>query len=255
MGNTTSDPLRPQRPPISGNEGLQALYRAESIDNYISQVNQSVSNRIARAGMLYLASPHSVQRSVPSANPKDPWPNGQVIWMDPSADGGLPHTRPPFYICISRDFPEDKFEKTLLHERIHVSQKLHSREWISIIEKAWSMNPWVGELPRTIQDQRRINPDLLMAPLFAWKNEWVPLAIFKSTSKPKLSEVDLIWWNTKTKTLFRTPPPGWTDFFGSNPLAEHPFEIAAYLIADKATSIPAYRVLLPYLSNLPTKEN
>lgn len=256
MGNTYSgfDPLRPQRPPIAGQSGLQALFRAEQIDNYRQRVNESTINRAARAGQDYLPSAHSIQRSIPVANPAEPWPNGLVVWMDPSADAGLPHTRAPNLICISRDFPESDLANTLLHERVHVSQRLHPAAWKSILSEAWSFEPWSGTLPADVESRRRINPDLLGSPHFIWKNTWVPLALFQSSTKPKLQDINVVWWNAPAKTLHRDPPPGWTDFFGNIPAGEHPYELAAYLIAANPSQNKAYQVIKPRLVKLPTTE-
>jgi hypothetical protein len=249
-----SNPLRPDRPPISGQAGLQALARAESIDGYIGMVDQSPINRLARSGQNYMPSAHSVDRVVPSANPAEPWPSGQVVWMDPTADGGLPHTRAPNLICISRDFPEASLANTLLHERVHVSQRLHPSAWEKIMADTWDMKPWIGFLPSDIQARRRINPDLLNVPLYSWKDEWVPLALFKSTGSPKLAEIDLVWWKISSRTLFRQPPPGWVEFFGNVPAGEHPFEIIAYLVAANPSQNQAYNNIKPRLNNLPTSE-
>ncbi len=257
MGNTLSgfdNPLRPQRPPLSGQSGLQALFRAEQIDNYRALVAQSPLNATARAGQDYLPSVHSLDRAVPPADPHEPWPNGQVIWMDPTADAGLPHTRPPNLICISRDFPEKDLKTTILHERVHVSQQLHRRAWIKLLKEVWDFQQWHGTLPADLQSRRRINPDLLGAPLFIWKQQWVPFAIFQSSSKPRLFETDTVWWDATSRTLLRSPPPGWTEFFGSIPGGEHPFELIAYLVAESPRQNPAYQAIKPRLSELPTTE-
>lgn len=244
-----------ERPPITGQAGLQALQRAEQIDNYRTIVGQSHLNRAARAGQNYMPSPFSIDRGVPAPDPNEPWPSGQVIWMDPTADGGLPHTRPPYYILISREHPESSLNGTLLHERVHVSQRLYPSAWNALLKSAWEMEPWLGDLPAELQTRRRINPDILGVPLYAWKGQWIPLALFKNSSNPKLSEIDLVWWNSQTRTLFRQPPPGWTEFFGSVPAGEHPFELAAYLIEAKPTKNKAFSALKPGIANLPVYEN
>jgi hypothetical protein len=250
----SENPLRPNRPPISGNEGLQALAFAETLDEYRGLVDKSAINRLARAGQTYMPWPHSINRKVPDADPAEPWPSGQVIWMSPTADEGLPHTRAPNYICISKDFPEASLANTLLHERVHVSQRLHPSSWQKILEDVWDMKPWYGFLPADIQARRRINPDLLLAPLYIWKQTWIPLALFQSTSQPKLNEIDLVWWNDKQRILSRQAPPGWVEFFGSIPAGEHPFELSAYLVAANPSQNPAYNAIKPRLKNLPTSE-
>lgn len=169
MGNQSSVPtdvLRPQRPPISGQAGLQALQQAERADQYLTLIGQSSINRLARAATNYLPFPHSLKRAIPPADPMEPWPNGQVIWMQSSADDGLPHTRAPNYICIPVTMKDPKLlVSTLLHERVHVSQRLHPEAWRKVLAEAWNMTPWSGVLPADIQNRRRLNPDLLSVPL------------------------------------------------------------------------------------------
>jgi hypothetical protein len=254
MERFVTNPLRPNRPPVSGQAGLQALAFAESIDGYVGLVEQSAINRLARAGQTYMPWPHSINREVPNASPSDPWPSGQVVWMDPSADSGLPHTRAPNYICISKDFPEASFANTLLHERVHVSQRLHPSAWEKLLADTWDMKPWYGFLPTDIQARRRINPDLLLAPLYIWKEAWVPLGLFKSTGQPKLNEIDVVWWNTTQRILTRQPPPGWNEFFGNVPAGEHPFELIAYLVAANPSQNQAYNAIKSRLGELPTSE-
>lgn len=248
------DPLRPQRPPIMGSQALQALFRAEAYDQYRTQIEKSPANKKSRISQVYMPSVHTVKKQIPPADPKKPWPNGQVVWMEPTADLGLPHTRPPMYICLSRTIQDSELSSTLLHERVHISQRLHPKEWISCVE-AWSMTPWSGTLPDKIQEQRRLNPDLLMAPLFAWKNEWVPLGIFNSVSSPQLRDCSLVWWNTQSRILSRDPPPGWTNFFGQASMEqEHPYELAAYLVVKNPAGNPAWDAIKSRLDSLPTSE-
>jgi len=256
MGNTSTVPInviRPNRPPLSGQEGLQALNQAEYIDQYRTLVDQSSLNRIARSNQTYLPAVHSNRRVIPLADPYDPWPGGQVVWMQPSADGGLPHTRAPNYICLPLNFPQSQLESTLLHERVHVSQRLHKNAWEKIF-LAWDMKPWMGDLPADIQSRRRINPDLLGASLFAWKGDFVPLGLFQNSSQPRLDSTDTVWWSISTRTLLREPPPGWSDFFGSGPGQEHPYELSAYLIQKGSDDTPAYQVLKSRVQDLPTSE-
>lgn len=251
---SVQNPLRPERPPIAGQSGLEALERAESLDGYRKQVAASSINRLARAGQDYLPSPFSAKRTVPPTNPMEPWPSGQVIWMDPTADKGLPHTRPPYYICISRTFPEQDLTNTILHERVHLSQRANKAAWDKMLAEVWEFKPWTGSIPSELESRRRLNPDLLWAPLYRWKERWVPLALFQSTTQPDLQKIDLVWWDTQTRTLHREAPPGWTEFFGNNPAGEHPFEISAYLVAANPSQNKAYQALKPRLAKLPTKE-
>ena len=151
-------------------------------------------------------------------------------------------------------FDESALANTLLHERVHVSQRLHPKAWEKILAAAWQMTPWVGNLPDNIRTRRRINPDLTPGPLFIWKNEYVVVGIFKSETKPVLAEIDLVWWMPKNKTLLKEAPPGWKDFFGNIPAGEHPYEISAYLVAAAPKGNKAYEALKSRFGDLPTRE-
>jgi hypothetical protein len=251
------DSLRPNRPPLSGNSALQALRRAEAIDQYRTTVEQSSLNVIARLNYTYMPSVHTVSIPIEPADPKDPWPNGQVLWMNSTADGGLPHTRAPYYICLPVSINKKTLSTTLLHERIHLSQRAQPKFWIALMELCWSMTPFIGLLPAELSLRQRINPDIFGVPLFAWKKQWVPLAIFQSVNQPALSEIDIIWWDSITRTIHRDPPPGWETYFGKYSVAsEHPYEMAAYLISSPETmsKLPAYQALKSRLNELPVSE-
>jgi len=250
--NFLEDVKRPEHMPLSGHNALQALYRAEILDSYRERIEISPTNRISRKTLKYLPELHSISKEIPKA--ELPWPNGQVIWMDPSSDNGLPHTRPPNLICLPSTLPNSILANTLLHERVHISQRLHSVVWESIFKNAWSLTPWKGSLPSDIQLRRRINPDLIFVPFFQWKKQWVPLAIFKSLTSPDLKEVDVVWWDTSSRIIHREPPPNWVDFFGAVDQGhEHPYELSAYMIENKSPT-KAFKALEPLLASLPTNE-
>lgn len=247
-----SDPLKPQRPPLSGQGGLQVLYRAEVLDSYRLYVETSTPNRIARGTSKYISSLYPVAKELKYSSS---WPTGQVVWMDPDSDLGLPHTRPPNLICLPSNIQDSVLTSTLLHEQIHLSQRLYPSQWSKILESAWSMTPWTGSLPSDIELRRRVNPDLILGPLFQWKKEWVPLAIFKSLTSPILNDVDVVWWHTTSRTIHRQAPPGWIQFFGLVDSGhEHPYELSAYFIEYDNSSTEAYKQLKKNLGELPSRE-
>jgi len=247
-----SDPLKPQHPPISGSSGLQALYHAEVLDSYRLYVETSTPNRIARGTSKYVSSIYPVFKEIKHS---DLWPHGQVVWMDPESDLGLPHTRPPNLICLPSIISESSLTSIVLHEQVHLSQRIYPSQWSKVLESAWSMTPWKGELPSDIELRRRINPDLILGPLFQWKNDWIPVAVFKSLTSPVLNDVDIVWWQNSTRSVHRQPPPGWVEFFGSVDSGhEHPYELAAYMIEKDNSSSEAYKQLKTNLKELPSHE-
>jgi hypothetical protein len=240
---------REEPPPLSGSDGLKALYKAEAIDGYRQQIELSSANRMARTTLKYVPAVHTVKKSIPSASA--PWPSGQVIWMDSNCDNNLPHTRPPNLICLSKDIDPSSIESIMLHERVHVSQRLYPSEWAKIFRDYWSMTQWNGVIPSDILLRQRLNPDIILSPKFIWKNEWVPLAIFNSLTMPELGKVDIVWWRATSRTLHREPPPGWVDFFGSvHSGHEHPFELSAYLIQNDS-DVKAYKAIKEQVKKLP----
>jgi len=240
------------RPPLSGNQALQALNKAEFLDGYIATINRSPINILARSETTYMPSVHSVPIPIPP--PENPWPSGQVLWMNPTADEGLPHTRAPNYICLPSNISESHLASTIRHERVHVSQRIHSEKWNKILKAVWDMTPWDGTLPEAIEARRRINPDIHGVPFFIWKRTWVPFALFKSTKKPKLNEISIAWWNAESRTVHYDIPSDWLYFFGNHPAGEHPYELAAYLVVEKPLSLLAYKMLEPRLKDLPTSD-
>jgi len=247
-----SDPLRPERPPISGQSAFQVLQRAEVFDSYRQQIAISAPNRSARGTLKYLPSLYTVSKQL---SPSPDWPRGQVVWMDPDSDNGLPHTRPPNLICLPNNIPDSILNSTLLHEQVHISQRLYPSEWSKILESAWSMTTWNGDIPSDILLRYRINPDLILGPLYKWKGDWVPLGLFKSITSPVLNDIDIVWWQISTRTLQRQSPPGWTDFFGPvDGGHEHPYELSAYMIEKNNSTTEAYKQLKKNLSGLSKNE-
>jgi len=117
------------------------------------------------------------------------------------------------------------------------------------------MSQWDGTIPGDITLRQRLNPDTILVPYFIWKNEWVPLGIFKSLTNPDIHDIDIVWWSTSSRTLHRQAPPGWEDFFGPvHNGHEHPYELSAYLVQNDDSSVKAYNAIKEALNNLPSYE-
>lgn len=249
-----------ERPPLCCGGGAQALNWAERLDGYLAAVEESSLNKKARIGTSYQAVEFSQEgRTVPVDSQ---WPNGQIIWMNQTADAGLPHTRPPYYICLptSIDLTSEEGKTTLQHERIHVSQRLYEAEWKKIYAEAWNFVPILPpELPEKVTRRIRINPDTCLAPLYAYKGSagtWIPYALFNSSFQPKLQDTTIHWWHVESANLYSVPPPGWSDFFGRTlpqSAHEHPNELAAYILTSTQTS-PARTALEKHIGDLPQNE-
>jgi hypothetical protein len=251
--STRNQEVKDLNPPLSGKDGVMALNKAEVIDGYRQQIELSSSNRMARTTLKYVPAVYIIKKNIPP--PTAPWPHGQIVWMDSDCDNNLPHTRPPNLICLSKDINPSSINSIVLHERVHVSQRLYPSEWAKLFRDYWSMTQWDGDIPADILLRRRLNPDTIIAPMFIWKNEYVPLALFNSLTMPKLTNVDIVWWKPSTRTLHRESPPGWEEFFGSiHSGHEHPFEMSAYLVQNGDDSINAYKVIKDKIAKLPSRE-
>lgn len=245
------DPDRPNPNPLAGYQADLCLFAAEKIDGYRTQIAKSPVNMKARSGQNYRAAQYAVALPIENADSKQPWWSGQVLWMESTADGGLPHTRPPGYICLPKNIPPASLKTTLLHERVHLHQRRYPDKWVQFVGEKWNMKPWNGTLPKEIEQSRRLNPDLLAIPFFIWKNKWVPLCIFNDPGKPSLSNASTVWYNVDLKTTTQLAPEDWSTFFGKVPDDEHPWEISAYYIADPKLKAPAKDLLMAFVPSLP----
>lgn len=251
MGSFFSRPSPKPAEPLYGELATEALELAEHIDGYRAACTLSYLNGKSRQYQNYVAATDISITKLPTVNPTHKL--GQIIWMDPTADGGLPHTRPPYYICLPTNLPQSTIENTIKHEEYHLMQRLDADFWDAALRDTWNFirldQP--PTLPEDIKKRVRINPDTFRAPQFAWANEWVAYALFDSVSAPSLQKVVIGWWHLPTANMFYAPPPGWIDFFGKSlPQAayEHPYEISAYLLSSDIRS-PAKDALENYMKN------
>jgi hypothetical protein len=239
-------------PPLSGQEASNCLLAAERIDGYRSKVNKSPVNLKARAGQKYVATNDIVKVAIPPADTSLPWWSGQVLWMDPTADNGLPHTRPPGYICLPASLKDGPvFLMTLLHERIHLHQRRYPDIWSTLFNRLWNMKEWDGKLPDKLEQNRRLNPDLLPVPFYIWKDTWVPYASFNDPVNPDLNHAPTVWYNVQQGTISKIPPMGWTEYFGKITNDEHPWEIAAYYLSDPKINCKAKTDLQLHIKEIP----
>ena len=245
------DPLRPNPPPLSGHEAENCLFISEFIDGYRNKISKSPVNLKARYGQNYRTADYFVKTPITESK-SGPWWSGQVLWLKSNADGGLPHTRPPGYICLPENITEAILPMTLLHERVHLHQRRYPDIWTSFFKKSWNMKIWNGILPPEIDNKRRLNPDLLPIPFFIWNDIWVPICLYKDTGNPTLTGAATAWYNSAQKVLSMTAPDGWYSFFGYVPDDEHPWELAAYYIADPRLTAPAKDLLMKLVPTLPS---
>ena len=226
----------------------QLLNEAEKLDFYLEECYDDKRNSMAR--LAYSANTVSqedremLQTVSTIALPRRLTTDLQTVYLVqlmPTADGGMPHTRPlegtKAIICYAnaRILTD---QKTLIHELWHVHQRIYKKEWDSIFYSLeWT--EWNNTLPASLENSRRYNPDTIDAPLWIYKNKWVPVPIFRDISKPNVSEVDIWFYDVLNRYHVKSVPNELLSFWPDLPSSayEHPRELTAYLLSD-ASSYP-----------------
>lgn len=226
-------------------EALIQLQRAEEEDKYQTIVKRNTLNAKARERCVYL--PWHDQTEAKKINEAleeqsfftqiNKKLNTICIIMNPSADGGMPHTRAGGLICIPAYWPRESLENTIRHELVHIHQKVYPDQWREkLIEDGWgivSEEEARKEIPEEYLRRCRLNPDTLGAKFPAWAGRWIPLPLFEREDKPNLKEIQVRWWDRENQQLLLSPPSSFTQKYGagkSNAELEHPFELYAYNI-------------------------
>ena len=234
-----------------------ALDEAERIDRYRELCQTNKSNSIARTRQSYFFNPLSLsdkdillerltayQSQIPDLLRKQ-LTKAVIVPLMPSADNGMPHTRPPHYICLPAS-AKPLGRETYIHELWHLHQRLYYSKWKQLYT-LWKFTVFTGTLPTYLATQVRINPDTLTDPLWLWKGEWVPLCVFTDPVRPTFKETEVWFYNINTGVHRKTPPPDMTAFFSSRLPAsayEHPNEISAYMLTtDRMDLYPAYKLM------------
>lgn len=241
---------------INKEEAQTLLNAAEDSDRYREECISNSTNAKARFNQGYQANSMTYRELkifeilLENAKPlvprrlKQDLHEVKLVQLMPSADGGMPHTRPGNLICYS-DLSRFSIS-TLIHELWHVHQRLYEEEWNRIFQgMGWTI--WEGELSPALDKHRRYNPDTLRAPLYAYNNEWVPVPVFKDISKPNLAETHIWFYNIHSKRHVTSVPEKLLHEFPSVPPSayEHPRELTAYLLSDsdKYADSPGFRTL------------
>jgi hypothetical protein len=214
----------------SANTQQQAAYllhKADVLDKYRTVCEADWMNKTARQGQIYRPWPdQSFAQEVETLEPSI-----RCIIMEPSADGGMPHTRAPNIICIPVYYPRENLKTLLRHEMTHIQQRQNPEKWIQIVEKEGWMQVEETDIPVEYRRRCRFNPDTLYARWMAWEGRYVPLPLFLREDTPRLRDVSIRWWDMREQHLLSTPPLSYQRRYGNTVSAaaqEHPFELLAY---------------------------
>ena len=214
---------------MSFNQALaeQRLALAEQEDGFFARVKASAVNRLARRNCTYEAwnDQSLAVKARALLDPEDRWVD--IVILDPSAEGGMPHTRPGL-ICLPAYYPESKLKETLVHEMLHISQKRQPTLWASRASlEGWS--PRHGIIPDFWASRLRLNPDTFST-LYAWQGRYVPLPVYIREDKPTMREIEVRWFDMNQGIVKISPPASFTQVYGSlgHAQIEHPYELWAY---------------------------
>ncbi len=245
MGTTISLPTNLKFVVISDkNEAHKFLQDAEKKDLYIEECHDDKSNSLARRNLTYtpnVISPRDMSfvnkylsETMGSLPPRllSDLNEVRIIQLMPSADGGMPHTRPGDIICCP-DISQIFSKSTLIHELWHIHQRNNKDLWTKAFKRiGWEI--WNGTLPEQLENNRRYNPDTIDYPFWIFDGQWVPVPIFKNITSPNVGEVEIWFYNPIKKYHVKQVPSELHQYFpGLPPSAyEHPREITAYLLSE-----------------------
>jgi hypothetical protein len=245
MGNDISSPNRLKfKVIIDKNEAISLLNKAEKEDMYLEECYDDKANSVARYNCSYapnliplreinyannyfsIASSMIPQRLLSELS------EVKIINLMPTADGGMPHTRPGNIICYPI-FDQIYSDSTLVHELWHIHQREFKNIWFKVFKRlGWLL--WDGKLPEMLESNRRINPDTIDCPLWIFNGEWIPVPIFKDVSHPKINDVEIWYYNPNNRYHTKKTPIELESYFPDLPPSayEHPREITAYLLSE-----------------------
>jgi len=212
---------------LTGEEAENALNEAEKQDGYLSTIAANSINKKARENNSYRVASESVIKSDAELPQTNIFPDGRIITLMSSADAGLPHTRGKDIICIPAYFPKDRLQAMIVHERVHLHQKLIREQYKQFYKKEWQFTENNYNIPDSIRSRIRLNPDTIGWPMYIWRDTWIPLCLFEREDKPSLRECTYCWYNPKGGVLLKSMPPAWKEFFGDIGQSEHPNELTA----------------------------
>jgi hypothetical protein len=229
---------------ISKSDAEKLLNDAEKQDMYLEECNDSKTNYLSRKNNSYNPNTipvkdvnyiktflDTVNFSIPPRLKMD-LDDVNIIQLMPTADGGMPHTRPGNIICFP-NLTQIFSISTLIHELWHIHQRKYHTYW-TVVFKGLGWKEWNGKLPQQLEDNYRYNPDTIDTPFWIYQDTWIPIPIFRNITHPKVGEVDIWFYNVSTGHHTRGVPPELREFFGDlNQVAfEHPREITAYMLSE-----------------------
>lgn len=226
---------------------MDPLTTAEAIDGYRRKCEENEFNSLARKNQYYHEVHDFSLRSAFLIRAADfeITQHANILLLHPSADSGMPHTRPRNIICFSSKTDPNRITNTLLHEGMHLEQRRLPDLWKTYhISQGWWPIP-KSAIPEKWIQRCRINPDTMDLPFWSWQTHYVPLPLFTNEARPTLTDCTIRWYDLRNQTLFSSPPDSFTKRYGSIGQPEHPNETSAIEFSEKgySTYTELYNVL------------
>lgn len=163
-----------------------------------------------------------------------PW---KFIKVDHNIEHGYPHTHGEV-IVLSQDFfmpPRSKLIQTLIHEKIHVFQRLYPEITDDYIQNVLEFTRYIDKASETLSNilaRSRNNPDI--KGLYAFQGQYIPVQVYNSDHPTSIADSKVVLYDINKDGLASLE--AYDIFDGHIPhelvvQCEHPYEIMAVLIA------------------------
>jgi len=205
-----------------------SLAQAEKIDGYEAMCKRDGVNSLARARCSYKLWNDQSLAVKAKAFLKGFYTKVDVVILDPSAEGGMPHTRAGPLICIPAYHTD--LEETMRHEMVHIEQRIEPALWKMKVESDGWRAVSDSVIPEVWRRRCRLNPDTCAARWFAWQGRYVPLPLFVREDKPDLRDIVVRWFDIEEGIVKSLPPSSFSNHYGhlGTSSMEHPYELWAY---------------------------
>jgi hypothetical protein len=153
-----------------------------------------------------------------------------VVILNPSAEGGMPHTRPDL-ICLPAYFPDSMLAQTMKHELVHIDQRINRFNWkVKLVKEGW-VEEKESAVPEEWLERCRMNPDTWNSRFWSWEDRYIALPVFQRMDSPAMTEFDIFWYDKQEERAIRKAPEDFIAQYGSVSASaqEHPYELMAYV--------------------------
>ena len=141
-------------------------------------------------------------------------------------ENGYPHTLHDVIILPASFFQkdDDTMKTTLVHEKIHVYQRLYPEETLNLLTRLGFSKTDPSKLPEQISSMKRNNPDIQGVFHF---NNTIPVHVYKSVRPTSLADSKTILYDFKKGFVVHEDGQFIPYYINQK---EHPYEIMAVLI-------------------------